>query len=379
MTNRERMLAILNHQPPDRIPWIPRLMLWYNARIATNTMPPQWEKLSLRELEQALGLGLGSSARYAKIYDIRYDDVDIVTREEGGRRITEYHTPVGMVQRVMESSEELKAQGIAGTDIEFPLKGPDDYRVWEWVVEHTHWVPAYDKYETYDADIGDDGLPMTQIGADPFYEFVLLLAGYMSAYYQLADYTREVEHLIAVMTEAQRERLWPVILDSPAPFILYGGQYSSQFTPPPIFKKYILPYFQELIPLLHERGKFVAMHADNDVSLIMDLVEQAGWDMVECFVTAPMGPLTLEHAREVWGNRMIIWGALPSVVLSPSVPEEEFRAYVHKIFDIIAPGDAFILGVSDNVMPDSLIERIIWVSEVVEQRGYYPVRARTSA
>jgi hypothetical protein len=39
----------------------------------------------------------------------------------------------------------------------------------------------------------------------------------------------------------------------------------------------------------------------------------------------------------------------------------------------IAPGDAFILGVADNVMPDSLIERVLWVSQVMAERGAYPL------
>ena len=115
--------------------------------------------------------------------------------------------------------------------------------------------------------------------------------------------------------------------------------------------------------------------ADADVSRILDHIERAGWDMVECLVTAPMVPLTLAQAREAWGERVIIWRGLPSALLSPNVPEEEFRAYVDELFGVIAPGDAFILGVADNVMPDALISRVAWVSEQVEKRGWYPVGA----
>ena len=94
--------------------------------------------------------------------------------------------------------------------------------------------------------------------------------------------------------------------------------------------------------------------------------------MVECLVTEPMVPFSLEQARETWDTRVVIHGGLPSTLLSPSTSEDDFRAYVYRLFDIIAPGDAFILGVSDNVMPDSLIDRVAWVSEAVEERGWYP-------
>ena len=39
MTDRERILAVLDGKPPDRIPWVPRLQLWYNARVAEGKLP----------------------------------------------------------------------------------------------------------------------------------------------------------------------------------------------------------------------------------------------------------------------------------------------------------------------------------------------------
>jgi uroporphyrinogen-III decarboxylase len=175
------------------------------------------------------------------------------------------------------------------------------------------------------------------------------------------------------MAEVQRERLWPVVAQSPARLVLHGVHHSSAFTPPPMYEKYILPYYQEFTSLMHEHGKAVAMHADNDTSLILSHLERAGYDMLECFVTAPMVPLTLAHARKSLGNRVVLWGGLPSLIFSPSYPEQSFRDYVNRMFDAIAPGDAMILGVADNVMPDSLIDRVAWVSQEVAARGTYPI------
>ena len=77
---------------------------------------------------------------------------------------------------------------------------------------------------------------------------------------------------------------------------------------------------------------------------ILAHIERAGWDMVECFVTAPMVPLTLERAREFWGTRMILWGCIPCSIFSPSVSEDDFRGYIRQMFKTLAPGDAVILG-----------------------------------
>jgi hypothetical protein len=371
MNNRERILAILDGRPPDRVPFIPRLLLWYNARNATNTMPDQYQGLSLRELEHKLGLG--TPARDGKVFDQRTEGVDVVVRTEAGTRIVEYHTPIGMLRTVTHYSQDLNALAMGGREEEWLLKGPEDYRVWEWIWEHTYWDPAYDAYEAYDADIGEDGLPMVGVGDAPFHDFLLRGAGYSNGYFHLADHPHEVEHMLEVMTEVQRERLWPVVAKSPARLVLHGVHHSSAFTPPPIYDKYILPYYQEFTSLMHENGKAVAMHADNDTSLILGHLEHAGYDMLECFVTAPMVPLTLAQARKALGNRVVLWGGLPSLIFSASFPEQSFRDYVDKMFDAIAPGDAMILGVADNAMPDSLIDRVAWVSQAVAARGTYPI------
>jgi len=114
-------------------------------------------------------------------------------------------------------------------------------------------------------------------------------------------------------------------------------------------------------------------HADNDTKFLLSLIKEAGFDMAECFVTAPMVHCTLAEARQNWGNDVIIWGGIPSSILCPPVTDEVFETYMEDLFRTIVPGDTFILGVADNVMPDAYIERVIRVSEMVEAYGKYPV------
>ena len=96
--------------------------------------------------------------------------------------------------------------------------------------------------------------------------------------------------------------------------------------------------------------------------------------MAECFVTAPMVPVTMAQARAVLGREVIIWGGIPSVMLCEPVSDEQFAAYMHDLFRTIAPGDAFILGVADNVMAEAKLERIEQVSEMVQMVGQVPIR-----
>ena len=142
-----------------------------------------------------------------------------------------------------------------------------------------------------------------------------------------------------------------------------------------MFERFILPYYQELSALLRGRGKTLVMHGDNETSRILSHLEQAGYGMVECFVTQPMVETTLAQARAAWGSRIIIWGGVPSVILEEPYSEAEFKAYMAEMFRAIAPGDAFILGVADNIMPGAKLERLQRIQEMVEEYGQYPIQA----
>jgi hypothetical protein len=214
---------------------------------------------------------------------------------------------------------------------------------------------------------------MVHCGDCPFHHWMQGLAGYEQAFYHLNDFPEVVERLLTVYTDCLKATVWQLMLDSPARLLVHGHHLSSHMTPPPLFTRFILPYYQELSPQLRARGKTLALHADGDTSKILSLIEQAGFGMVECLATAPMVATMLAEARSAWSDRMIIWGGIPSNLLEPPYTDAQFEQYIDELFRTIAPGNAFILGIADNAMPDSDLQRIRRVARIVEQRGRYPV------
>ena len=57
MTPKERILAALNGQPTDTLPFIPRLDIWYNANAGNGTLPAPYQHATLREMVDDLGFG----------------------------------------------------------------------------------------------------------------------------------------------------------------------------------------------------------------------------------------------------------------------------------------------------------------------------------
>lgn len=372
MTHRQRLLAILEGRAADRIPWIPRLKIWYEAQQRNGTLPPEYHGLSLRQVERAV-FG-GTAARDGVIFRTELRDVAVRNRAVNAlETLTEYITPFGSLTSRRRSTPELQRLGIREIQVEFPLKRRQDYPAMEFLIEHTVRRPAFEEYEQYDREVGDDGYPLVHCGDCPFHYWMQSLVGYEQAFYHLSDHPNDVERLLAVLTDHLKATVWPLMLDSSARLLVHGHHFSSQMTPPPVYARFILPYYQELAPRLRARGKVLALHADNDTRQILSLIEQSGFGMVECFATAPLVETTLAEARAAWGDRIIIWGGVPSTVLEPPYTEDQFEKHMEELFRTIAPGRAFILGISDNAMPESDIRRIRRITQMVEERGACPV------
>ena len=74
-------------------------------------------------------------------------------------------------------------------------------------------------------------------------------------------------------------------------------------------------------------------------------------------------------------TQIVIFGGIPSVILEESVSDERFEEYMQELFTAVAPGDRFILGIADNMMPTSMLSRIKRIGELIEEKGTYPIKA----
>lgn len=362
----------MDGESPDRVPWIPRLLIWHRAHTMLGTLPERFEGMSLREVEA--DIGMGTPARDGRVFALTQEgDVEVTERREGASVVTTYRTPAGTVSTRFQSSDELDRIGLPSLEVEHMIRGPEDFAPVEYLLEHTSYAPTYEDYLAYEDEIGEDGYPLVAGGDCPFHHFLQKFAGYEGGYFLLYDHADKVEHLLGLMAELDRDRVWPLIAESPARLILHGVHFDSSLTPPPMFEKYMTPYYKGLAPLLHGKGKTLCMHADNDSSQILGHIRDAGFDMAETFTTDPIVNCTLEQAREEWGTSVIIWGAVPSVILEDSFSDEDFEAYMRRLFRAVAPGDAFILGVADNIMPAARLDRLERIAEMVEMWGNCPI------
>jgi hypothetical protein len=365
-------MSVLRGQTPDRIPVFANLDFWYRARRALGDWPSGLAGKSLDEIQLDLGMGLtkgASVARRSYRPPVRYQ-----MRREGADEIETWTTPRGTLRRVRRHRPDHAQIGVVPHLVEYPIKTTDDYRTFIEVVEHLDFEadPGFRRYRSTDAALGSDGVVTVGLSKSPAHDMMMKWVGYTNAYYHLADAPDLFEAAAQAANRAYRP-LWEILADSPCRVIMHGGNYSTHITPPSIFARFFLPYFQAFNERMHQAGKFVVCHTDGDMRGLLELFLEAGFDGTNCFACDPLVSCTLEEAASAWGDRIVIWGGVPSILLEASADEGAFRAHLQKLLDIARRGVPVIAGISDHGMPSSLYARIVEMADFFQERGQYPL------
>jgi hypothetical protein len=300
---------------------------------------------------------MGVSARQGVVFRQQFDDtVQMETRREGSRIIQTYHTRVGSLRRVSEYHPGDESIGISPRICEYPIKTLDDYRVFEAVASSLVFTPDDDAYLRYNAAIGDTGYPMVIIGPSPIHDLMIRWTGYESAYFHIADEPDVVRHAVRVAEDAYR-RMWPIVARSPCRLVMHGVNFDSRMIPPPFFREWFKPYLAGFNAAMHDAGKWTVFHGDGDMSLLLELMIETGFDVADCLACAPLTRMPLADAVKAWADRIVIWGGIPSPLLESDSPEASFREHLDMIRQITNPR-SFIGGISDQAMPGSLYDRL---------------------
>lgn len=89
--------------------------------------------------------------------------------------------------------------------------------------------------------------------------------------------------------------------------------------------------------------------------------------MIESILPAPLTECTFDELWEsVGGGPPVMWGVIPSPLLEERAPEAELQGFVDHLLETV--GDApIILGVSDMVLGNNLIERVEWAARRIDE------------
>jgi uroporphyrinogen-III decarboxylase len=397
MTGRERLLATIRGKPAGGLPWAPRIDLWYRAHLRRGTLPERWAHASMWDIIRDVG-GLSYypniptwreklwGVEVAVKVDGKIADTDQpIAASFSGRdawgtgarwgetTITEYRTPQGTVSTKHVWTQDMALGGVQAPQLkERMIKSVDDYSVVEYILEHTEYLPDYAILEEVIGEFGDEGLPIGGAGWTPIHTLMNDYIGYGACFFHMVDHPQEFERLLQLLTE----RMWEIrtiAAHSPAELLMIGCNWSDSITSPPIFEKYFVPALEEAVDLMHSHGKLTTCHVDGDMKRLLKMFAETGVDVAEALAPRPLCNYTLAEAREAFGDRMTIWGGIPTPLFTDVYSDRDFETYVKDIFRTITPGDHFILAMGDNIPPNGVFERVHRVTKLVEELGNLPI------
>jgi len=367
MTHKQRILAAAGKQPVDKLPFGARIDLWYNYHSGHNTLPEKYRGWSIVDILRDQGAGI--QLRLRDIWKTVYHNLEVVTHSDPPYTTREYMTPVGTV--AVKTAFTPEEGPWAAYEVELPFKSEKDYPVIEYILANTTVVPDLTDYYKTEEMLGNDGIVMPGLGYSPMQRIMRHWMGYERFFYELHDHPAEVERLYELEVELSRKQL-DIVVNSPVEIPPVCGNWSDDMHTP-VFRKYFVPWLREAVALLHSKGKLSQVHADGEMKRLIPMFLETGVDVAEAWSPAPMTSVTTGELKKAWGDKVTIWGGIPSMLFGPQYSDQEFDDYVLNLFREISPGYSFIVGMGDNLPFDGKIERVGRLVDLIEKYGRIPI------
>lgn len=358
MNNRERTIAVFNRRKADRIIWQPRLQHWYDVNKATGTLPEKYRDWDILDIYDDLN---ASPRAYHYFTDTikcnEGDRVQLFVKEDAENIYSKYVTPKGTIRQVERKTEH----GTATQKTEYFLKTIYDFEVLAYILKHQSFEFDRELYRRMEDWVGDRAEPIINIPWGSIQRLFIVYMGFEKGVIALWRHREKIDELLQVFDANDDERL-RVIKKTPVKIVNFGDNIDEDLCSPPLFKRYMLPYYKQRTMELHKAGKFCTSHWDGNIKQVLPFAKETGLDALECVPPKPQGNVTLEELKEGLESMALIDG-IPATHFLPLVSDEELKRFVYRILDIFSP--YIILGISDMLPPGGDIEKVRIVSNIV--------------
>jgi len=352
------------------MPWFADLTYWYSSHKTMGTLPSKYEDEGRINLYKDLGCGaheeLYGPVTTSEFTQVKTNVHEVPEPDGGFTRYTVYETPIGQLRKVDRSSKV----SYSSATIEHPVKTERDLKILRFIIKDQKITPNKEAYEHQSKlmKMWDGwGIVSSVPPRTPLSRLVVEWAGLTNVAKLQWRAREEFDETIQVMCEAD-DPIYDAIEDSPARFVYFGENLSSDIISPTMFKAHIDSYYRRRASQLHSAGKLIYVHIDGALRGLLPLLRATGVDCAQSLTPAPMGDLKVAELRKTAGDDIVLWGGLPGALFSRAYPAETLRGVLDEILDSYSDDRRFIVGVADQVPPDGDIQRARMVTDVVESR-----------
>ena len=360
MTSKERLMTVLQHKIPDRVPVSTYDMTgWhYDPRDAV-MQENDLNAYVKREISYTYLTGWwNSEPSYAPLMSYLRQKADCL-----------YMTDVPMQNAYVARNThiEQKREG-KSTFTRITLTTPkgdltqlfrvDDgvYTVWE--LEHRikdeRDIEKYLSipYEPVDPDVshvfeqekflGDRGIMLIDI-PDPIVEVFGLFS---MQDFLMFSYSEEdlMKKMLDKAFEEQYHFLDTILKKRVGPLFRFSGPEvcCPPYLPNSFFEKYVVPYDKRLVSLIHEYGQYARIHAHGKVKTVLPYMLDMEVDAIDPVEAPPSGDCSIAEAKAICGNRITLFGNVQLKDLE-RMSDKEMRETMIRLMEEGKPNGNFVV------------------------------------
>lgn len=393
MTPRERMLAAMRREIPDRVPVSPDISNMVPAKL---TGRPFWDVYLYKQ--PFLG--------HAYIEAIKYFGIDgwyIYDELKGGNAcLFSPHEPMeslvmcgSMIPKRMfrtEVVERTPSRIVVRTEVDTPL-GPlskvDIYPAAEPPWPQEKWIKDIDRdWPRLHWLMGEDWefdltLPnRDKLGELGVYSLMLFLpldwwfhirqGGVEQVSYDLTDEPEKMAEIFNFYTRFCLAELEAYIQAGADEVHLQGSASSLSMTSLNFYIKYNLPFIQKVTTICKKAGLISHQHTCGRSAKILEVnYVHADVDVMEPLEGPPGGDVDMAEAKRRYGDKFCLKGNLNTFELMLRGIPQDVEREAKKLIDVAAAGGGFILSTGDQCGRDTPYENIFKLVEVSRTYGRY--------
>jgi uroporphyrinogen decarboxylase len=382
MTSRERVLAVLNHEIPDRVPIIVgvsnatgiKMKTYQGLKDLAGIKAPdeyiyEWPELGTAKIDEITMQRLHSDVR--GVLDMH--PAETLNRNRTREPHSSFIDSWGSGQKEIGSGEWFP--GI------HPLA---DASIIEDLEKYPGWPDMKDPSRIAHVKAASAKLAKENqfaILATPWLLFPLERAFAMQGMGNfLLNLASNPDFAVALLEKTAalcKELMEPFLaeLGENVDIIKIGddlGTQESLLMSPAMYREILKPIHANYIKFIKERTNAkVFFHTDGDVvPLIPDFIEM-GIDILNPIQTSAGKMSDLANLKKEFGNDIIFCGGIDTHRVLPSGSPEEVRQEVKRVIDVLGEGGGFMVASVHTIMNDVVPENILAMVDAVEEFGRY--------
>jgi len=381
MTSRERILKTINHEEPDRVPISPRMYAYLKSKYGDERLATHMKHFPDLDLMFIVDDG---TPNYLEIYPDKYNLPEVKVEQRKFLKddclIVErtFHTPAGMLSDRTKIPPAGREYGVNPNPLktEYLIKSPADLESLKYILAPIN--TNFDFLKSYRNQLGDRGILMVCVrnALDHNAGYAREMQDIMMDYFDDRPFFNELLEIFHQRSLAQIK----AALESGVEFVFgswYFNSVSSGWSPA-IFKEIFVPQIKDHVDLTHSYGAYYDYYDDGKLNNTMEMIADAGVDVLETCTPPPVGDFDLALAKQKIGSKTTIKGYTDLIYVVQHGTPELIEQTIREAMEIAKPGGGFIIGSSDSFREGTSKKNIAAYFEACKKYGLYRDKSLTT-